>query len=75
MEVYHVDWSPCGNYVTYSRGPAGRRMGRIPEIVGVPASGWDIYVADARALNRFVRITNDGKCNKEPDWVPARQGE
>jgi len=70
MKIYHVDWSPCGKYVTYSRGPAAKRMGRIPEIVGVRAEGWDIYVADASATNRFLRITTDGHCNKEPDWVP-----
>jgi hypothetical protein len=23
--------------------------------------------------DRWVAITTDGKCNKEPDWVPARK--
>ena len=45
------------------------------EIVGAAAKGWDIYVADASDLNRFVRITTDGNCNKEPDWVPAIAGQ
>ncbi|HIQ21809.1 MAG TPA: hypothetical protein EYH34_11325 [Planctomycetes bacterium] len=71
MEVYHVDWSPDGKYLAFSRGPAGKRMGRIPEIVGVPATGWNICVADAAATNRWVPLTTDGNCNKEPDWMPV----
>ncbi len=74
-KVYHIDWSPCGKYVTYSRGPAAKRMGRIPEIVGVQAAGWDIFVADANALDRCLQLTSDGKCNKEPDWVPVGKDE
>lgn len=73
MKVYHVDWSPDGKYVTYSRGPAKKRLGLAPEIVGVKAEGWDIYVADPTKVNRFVRITADGRCNKEPDWIPVRE--
>jgi len=75
MKIYHIDWSPCGKYVTYSRGPAAKRMGRIPEIVGVRALDWDIYVADAAGTNRFQRLTTDGNCNKEPDWLPAGSEE
>lgn len=75
-EIYHVDWSPDGKYLAFSRGPKAKVMGRIPEIVGVRAKGWDIYVADAEALNRFTAVTTDGNCNKEPDWVPqSRAGQ
>lgn len=70
MKIYHVDWSPDGRYVAFSRGPEHKIMGRIPEIVGVRAKGWDICVADASTTNRWINITNDGRCNKEPDWVP-----
>jgi len=70
MKIYHVDWSPDGRYVAFSRGPAAKIMGRIPEIVGVRAKGWDICVADAAATNRWINVTNDGRCNKEPDWIP-----
>ena len=70
MEIYHVDWSPDGKYVAFSRGPKKKVMGRIPEIVGVRAAGWNICVADATKTNRWVTITSDGNCNKEPDWVP-----
>lgn len=73
MKVYHIDWSPDGQYVTYSRGPAKKRLGLIPEIVGVRAEGWDIYVADPAATNRSIQITHDGNCNKEPDWVPVKE--
>ena len=71
MKIYHVDWSPDGRYVTFSRGPATKRLGMIPEIVGVPAEGWNICVADAAVVNRWMPLTTDGKCNKEPDWVPV----
>ena len=69
MKIYHIDWSPDGRYVTYSRGPAKKRLGLIPEIVGAKAEGWNICAADASKTNRWIEITSDGKCNKEPDWV------
>ena len=71
MELYHVDWSPDGKYLAFSRGPKAKRLGPAPEMVGVVAEGWDICVADASAENRWVAITTDGKANKEPDWVPV----
>lgn len=73
MKVYHIDWSPDGKYVTYSRGPEKKRLGLIPELVGVRAAGWDIYVADPNETNRTLQITSDGNCNKEPDWVPVEK--
>ncbi|NUQ62209.1 MAG: PD40 domain-containing protein [Pirellulales bacterium] len=75
MEVYHVDWSPDGRYVAFSRGPKSKRMGRAAEIVGMQAEGWNICVADAAAANRWTAITSDGKSNKEPDWIPARDAK
>jgi dipeptidyl aminopeptidase/acylaminoacyl peptidase len=71
MELYHVDWSPDGKYLAFSRGPKAKRLGPAPEMVGVVADGWNICVADASAENRWVEITTDGKANKEPDWVPV----
>jgi Tol biopolymer transport system component len=68
-KVYHIDWSPDGKYVAFSRGPFEKRLGRAPENVGTPAEGWNICVADATATNRWVAITSDGNSNKEPDWV------
>ncbi len=72
-KVYHVDWPPDGKYVAFARGPATKRMGRAPEGVGTRARGWNICVADVTATNRWVAITADGRCNKEPDWVPVRK--
>ena len=39
-------------------------------MVGAKAKGWDIGVADANQTNRWMPITTDGNCNKEPDWIP-----
>jgi len=71
IEVYHVDWSPDGKYLAFSRGPKAKRLGPAPEAVGVVAEGWNICVADVAATNRWVALTTDGNANKEPDWVPA----
>jgi Tol biopolymer transport system component len=71
IETYHVDWSPDGKYLAFSRGPTRKTLGPAPEMIGVRAPQWDICVADAEAANRFVAITTDGQSNKEPDWVPA----
>jgi len=73
IKVYHSDWSPDGKYMTFSHGPSTKRLGFAPEMVGVPAEGWNICVADASAKDRWVAITTDGACNKEPDWVPPRK--
>jgi Tol biopolymer transport system component len=71
IETYHVDWSPDGKYLAFSRGPKRKHLGPAPEMVGAGADDWNICVADASATNRWVAITTDGKSNKEPDWVPA----
>ncbi len=73
MKVYHIDWSPDGKYVTYSRGPSKKRLGHVSEIVGIPAEGWNIYVADPSETNRSMPLTTNGNCNKEPDWVPVER--
>jgi len=72
-KVYHIDWPPEGKYVAFARGPAVKRMGQAPEGVGTRARGWNICVADVTETNRWVAITADGNCNKEPDWVPVRK--
>ena len=71
IETYHVDWSPDGKYLAFSRGPTRKTLGPAPEMIGVQAPGWNICVADANATNRYVALTADGQSNKEPDWVPA----
>lgn len=52
--IYHVDWSPDGRYLSFSRGPASKgdptKKGTFQaacEIVGVYAPGWDILAISA----------------------------
>ena len=71
-KVQHVDWSPDGRYVAFTRGPYKKGLGLAssPALVGAQAPKWDICVGDPNATNRWVAITADGHSNKEPDWVP-----
>jgi Tol biopolymer transport system component len=72
IHIYHIDWSPDGRYVAFSRGPTRKAaLGTAPEVVGIKAEGWNICVADATKKNRCVAITSDGHSNKEPDWFKA----
>lgn len=63
FKIYHVDFSPDGKYIAFSRGPF-----RGGQQVGGKAKGWNIYITDMKG--KRVRITSDGNHNKEPDWVP-----
>jgi WD40 repeat protein len=62
-KVYHVDFSPDGKYIAFSYGSfdGGQQVGGF-------ADGWDICVTDLSG--KWVKVTTDGKHNKEPDWVP-----
>lgn len=71
MEIYHIDWSPDGKYVAFSRGPSKKSLGHAPAIVGIKAKDWNICVADATGTNNWIAITTDGQSNKEPDWLPV----
>ena len=62
-KIYHVDFSPDSRYIIFSYGPS-----RGGQQVGGLANGWDICIADL--TGKWCKITNDGKHNKEPDWVP-----
>ncbi len=62
-KVYHVDFSPDGRYIAFSYGPF-----RGGQQVGGKAKGWDICVTDLSG--KWVKVTTDGKHNKESDWVP-----
>lgn len=53
-KIYHIDWSPDGRYVAFSRGPEGEgdltKKGSFEaacEIVGVYAGGWNICAVSA----------------------------
>jgi Tol biopolymer transport system component len=65
-KIYHVDWSPDGNYLTFSYGPS-----RGDQAVGRKAAGWNICICDL-STGEWIQITSDGKHNKEPDWVPVK---
>ncbi len=72
--TYHMDWSPDGRYIAFTRGPKSTQkalVGATRETPGVQAPGWDLCIADANAENRWIQITLDGLSNKEPDWVLA----
>ncbi|MBN2181903.1 MAG: PD40 domain-containing protein [Sedimentisphaerales bacterium] len=62
-KIYHVDFSPDGKYVAFSYGSS-----RGGQQVGGQARGWNICVTDLSG--KWVKVTTDGKHNKEPDWVP-----
>ena len=59
--VSHTDLSPDGRYIAFGYGPA------LDYSVGVKAPEWDICVGDLSG--KWVKVTTDGKHNKEPDWV------
>jgi len=71
MKVYHIDWSPDGRHVAFSRGPKKSDMGPAPEQLGVTGKGWNICVGNP-STGEWTEITMDGNSNKEPDWVPVR---
>lgn len=53
-KIYHIDWSPDGRSIAFSRGPEGEgdltkrgSFGAACEIVGVFAGGWNICTVSA----------------------------
>ena len=68
-KIYHVDWSPDGRFLSFSRGPNGKGDITKPgtyeaacEIVGVHAKGWDIFavqVARGRSVTIGHKSVND----------------
>jgi Tol biopolymer transport system component len=63
-ETYHTDFSPDGKYVAFSYGPEANEMG------GGLAPGWNICISDLSG--KWTQITQDGRHNKEPDWVNVK---
>ena len=74
MHIYHVDWSPDSQFLSYSRGPGGRVLPDGPgthkgvaEFVGCRAE-WDLCVMPLKSGVGWVQVTQDGLSNKESDW-------
>jgi dipeptidyl aminopeptidase/acylaminoacyl peptidase len=83
-KIYHVRWSPDGQFLSFSRGPDGEGDLTKPgtfqaacEIMGVYASNWNIGVVptsyvgtnDLQTSNAdFLMITTNGLSNKESVW-------
>jgi Tol biopolymer transport system component len=65
--IYHVDWSPDMNYLTFSYAPV-----KGSEAVSRPAPGSNICICDLKT-GKWTQITTDGKHNKEPDWIPVQE--
>ena len=53
MKIYHVDWSPDGKYIAFSRGPATRDPGTDPGNRRRQGSGLEIGVADVTQTESF----------------------
>lgn len=84
-KIYHIDWSPNGDFVSVSRGPNGKGDPSKPgtheaacEMVGVHAQGWDLFAIPVdgqtrvdlgKSTGQFVQVTKNGQSNKESDWV------
>jgi len=71
VKIYHSDWSPDGKWIAFGTGPTEKKLGRLCEVVGVKAPGWNIGVADSSGSSRQMVITHDGASDKEPDWAPV----
>ncbi|MFT5522354.1 MAG: Tol biopolymer transport system component [Pirellulaceae bacterium] len=77
QHLYHPDFSPTGEFITYSSGPGGRVAANGPgtytqvaEMIGVRGP-WDIYAKQADGQGEAVRLTGDAKlANKESEWLP-----
>lgn len=79
MHLYHPEFSPDGNFVTFSYGPGGRVPVRGPgthsevaEMVGV-CGPWDIYIKAIDQAGEPARVTPSPQLsNKESDWIRSK---
>ncbi len=79
--LYHPDFSPDGQWVTYSVGPGGRMPAAGPgthsevaEMIGVRGP-WNIHIRRADGTGPSIPLTSDmSMSNKESEWI-ARSAE
>ncbi len=79
LHLYHPDFSPTGDYVTYSSGTGGRvaasgpgTFTQVAEMIGVRGP-WDIYIKRVDGHGEALRLTKDPKLsNKESEWLPRK---
>jgi Tol biopolymer transport system component len=77
LHLYHPDFSPGGEYITFSMGPGGRMPAKGPgthtevaEMVGVRGN-WNLFLKRADGQGDLVQLTSDeSKSNKESEWLP-----
>jgi len=81
LHLYHADFSPDGEYISYSVGPGGRTQATGPgthtevaEMVSVPGK-WNLFVKRANGEGPALQLTTDENlCNKESEWMPVASG-
>ncbi len=73
--VYHVDWSPDGRYLVYSRGVGGNMPVKGPgtnrgvaEMIGVRGP-WVLHVTPSAGGWDCASLTPLGETFKEADWI------
>ncbi|MFV2069918.1 MAG: hypothetical protein ACC645_23375, partial [Pirellulales bacterium] len=80
--LYHPDFSPDGEFVSYSIGPGGRVRANGPgthtqvaEMVGVRGL-WNLYVKPATGEGPRIQLTfDDTLSNKESEWIRKKGSE
>ncbi len=76
LHLYHPDFSPDGQFVSFSMGPGGRvpAVGpgthtEVAEMVGV-CGPWNLYVKQVDGAEPPLQITADAQLsNKESEWI------
>lgn len=74
VHTYHVDWSPDGKYLVYSRGKGGEVPANGPgtnkgvaEVIGVRGI-WQLCISPSTGGGEFFALTPEGQTFKEADW-------
>jgi len=82
LHLYHPDYSPDGQLITFSSGPGGRvpasgpgTHAQVAEMVGVRGP-WDLFVVPFAGGVEPLQLTNDASLsNKESEWIRTAKGK